>query len=107
MPKEEIIGGIRNALDRGESEEKAIKSFIAAGYNEKEVRAAADMAKKPVQPGTASAIINPQTPKTSATSQKPIPITPPKKKKGKLFWIILIALILLVVGGAVAYLLIF
>lgn len=38
--KDEIISGIQNAMLRGESLEKAAQSFINAGYNPQEVRAA-------------------------------------------------------------------
>ena len=37
---EEIIGGIKNALERGISLDKAAQSFINAGYNPKEVQEA-------------------------------------------------------------------
>ncbi len=36
--REDIAGGLKNALDKGENLENAIKSFINAGYLEKEVR---------------------------------------------------------------------
>lgn len=39
--REDIYGGLKNALDRGEDLEKAVRSFIAAGYPEPEVREAA------------------------------------------------------------------
>ncbi len=38
---EEIVGGLRNALERGVSLDKAVASFISAGYNPIEVRQAA------------------------------------------------------------------
>lgn len=38
--KEEILGGLKNAMDRGDSLEKAAKSFINAGYNPSEVKEA-------------------------------------------------------------------
>jgi preprotein translocase subunit SecF len=41
MSKEEIITGIKNALERGQSIEKATQSMINAGYNEREVSEAA------------------------------------------------------------------
>ncbi len=41
--KEEIIGGLRNALDRNETIEKAMQTFINAGYSATEVREAASM----------------------------------------------------------------
>lgn len=39
--RDDIYGGLRNALDRGISLEQAIKSFTNAGYPESEVREAA------------------------------------------------------------------
>ena len=41
--KEEIIGGLRNALERSETIEKAMQTFINAGYSAAEVREAAGM----------------------------------------------------------------
>lgn len=41
MTKEEIIGGLKNALDRGESLERAKQSFVNAGYSQDEVNEAA------------------------------------------------------------------
>ncbi len=38
---EEIIGGLRNAVERGASLEQAVQSFISAGYNPIEVKQAA------------------------------------------------------------------
>ncbi len=39
--RDDIYGGLRNALERGTSLEQAIKSFTNAGYPESEVREAA------------------------------------------------------------------
>lgn len=41
--KEDIIGGIKNALERGETIDKAIQTFVNAGYSPDEVRDAAAM----------------------------------------------------------------
>jgi len=41
MIKEEIAAGIKNAIERGDSLEKAKQSFINAGYNPQEVEQAA------------------------------------------------------------------
>lgn len=58
--REDIIGSLRNALERGASLEQAIQSFISAGYREVEVREAA----KQLQPGViASNPTLPQVPK--------------------------------------------
>jgi hypothetical protein len=40
--KDEIIAGLKNAIERGESFEKAVQSFINAGYDSAEVREAAE-----------------------------------------------------------------
>ena len=42
MPHEELITGLKNALDRGQSLENAVQSLISAGYNLAEVHDAAD-----------------------------------------------------------------
>lgn len=36
--RQDIYGGIKNALERGQSLEQAVKSFINAGYSELEVK---------------------------------------------------------------------
>ncbi len=41
MMRDELLGGLRNALEHGASLEKAIQSFISAGYNPQEVQEAA------------------------------------------------------------------
>lgn len=39
--RDDIFGGLRNALERGSTLEQAIRSFVNAGYRETEVREAA------------------------------------------------------------------
>ncbi len=39
--RQDLYGGLRNALERGAPKEQAIRSFINAGYSEPEVREAA------------------------------------------------------------------
>lgn len=41
--REDIVGGLRNALERGASLEQAIRSFMNAGYAETDVRDAAKL----------------------------------------------------------------
>lgn len=41
--REDIYGGLKNAVEKGESLDVAIQSFINAGYNAQEVREAAQM----------------------------------------------------------------
>ncbi|PXY71305.1 hypothetical protein CXX78_01815 [Candidatus Parvarchaeota archaeon] len=40
--RDDILGGLKNALERGENINKAIVSLINAGYSEKEVKEAAN-----------------------------------------------------------------
>ena len=54
--REDIIAGLKNALARGESLEKAIQSFINAGYNPIEVKQAAESLTQ-----GAMSISNPET----------------------------------------------
>jgi len=39
--REDIVAGLKNAVERGESVEKAVAAFINAGYNQDEVQEAA------------------------------------------------------------------
>jgi len=39
--REDIVAGLKNAFERGESMEKAVNAFINAGYNKNEVEEAA------------------------------------------------------------------
>ncbi len=70
----EISGGIKNALDRGESLSKAKQSFINAGYTPQEVQSAAQMIRqtpsgKVSPPGTSqSKPLSPQ-PQPTATNK--------------------------------------
>ena len=40
--REDILGGLRNALERGQGIDEAIKSFTSAGYDAAEVQSAAE-----------------------------------------------------------------
>ena len=99
-----IVSGLKNALERGETIEKAKQSFINAGYKPEEVAAAAQ--KVPV---TTSKITTPVTTektttpdKAKATSSQTPSATPGQKKQiSKKFTIILISLASLVVIGIV------
>ncbi len=52
--RNEILAGLKNALERGESIEESIQTFINAGYNPVEVRESAN-----ILAGGASYLINP------------------------------------------------
>lgn len=105
---EEIIGGIRNAMARGQSIEQAVRSLINAGYNLQEVKDAAgsfseggnfgSIDKKTVQPTSA---------KTDEKTKSPLPSLPKTgviKPKSNTKIILLIILLLLIFIGLVGYL---
>jgi hypothetical protein len=80
---QEISGGIKNALDRGESIMKAKQSFINSGYTPQEVHAAVQLIKPkslqaakslPGAPGTQS------LPQAQASGATGVPATAPSKK---------------------------
>ena len=54
--REDIVAGLRNALEHGASLEQAVQSFINAGYNAVEVRQAAQTLS-----GGVTSIINPES----------------------------------------------
>lgn len=66
--RDDIFGGLRNALEHGSTLEQAIKSFTSAGYHEGEVREAA----KSLEGGTATAALAMQSsPRTNALAAAP------------------------------------
>lgn len=76
MARNDIYGGLKNALEKGASMEQAIQSFINAGYNDIEVREAANM----ISPGVLTS--NVQTPtqaQVPTQTQKMEPQRIPKK----------------------------
>lgn len=102
--EEKLLGGLKNALDRGETLAKAKQSFINAGYKPAEVTAVAQ--KIP----TATPVIGkqiaavPGTPIKSETTPNPLstnqPANQPKKFSKKLI-IILISISAIILIGAV------
>jgi len=103
--EQDLIGGLKNAMERGEPMEKAKQSFINAGYQPSEVTAAAQ--KTPV----VSPVVTPTT-STQPTTKKekpvestqPTPTTPNqptvKKQASKKFIIILTMIGGLILAGA-------
>jgi len=97
MAKEEVIGGLKNAIERGEPMEKAIQSFINSGYNPDEVREAA----RSLSAGGATAIIQPQKKEEASQIQE----EKTKPKTNLIFIIILIIILLVVIGAVIVFLL--
>ncbi len=105
--EEEIIGGLRNALDRGEPLEKAKQSFLNAGYKPEEVKSAVQ--KMPTTPQISNSVTAPAETKTptpqpeTKTTTQPLTTTiaPGQKKHlSKKFIIILVSIAALVLIGA-------
>ena len=102
--EKEIIGGLRNALERGESLDRAMQSFINAGYSSNEVRAAANIFRQ----GTASEIISAAEPNQISQNESKLPKLPDvnnknKKSNKKLILLIILLVVLLAVAGGLIY----
>lgn len=68
----ELVGGIRNALDRGEEINKAQQSFFNAGYNKKEIdEAIAILGVAESTPSSNKSLIQQSLQVQKATSEKP------------------------------------
>ena len=65
--REEILFGLKNAMERGDSLEKAVQSYINAGYNPMEIRAAANMLSE----GTVTDIMQGQAQQAKSQVQQP------------------------------------
>jgi len=105
---DEIISGLRNALERGESIDRAARSFLNAGYNPNEVKESVNA----ITQGATDITIQPAPQHTTQIQNFPqnspqnVPVAPaspievvqkPKKKHTAL--IIALVSILLIVGG--------
>ena len=121
--RDEIVAGLRNAIVRGQSLEQAVQSFINAGYNPQEVKAAAQIISTGVSsivyPRPSKSVSQPQA--KSRTPAAPFAPSPPKEEDkhtlpqspktsvrqkggGKVGIIIFIIFLLLVFVSAIAYL---
>lgn len=116
MAQEDIIAGLRNAMDRGATLEQAVQSFINAGYNPIEVKQAAQALTQ-----GATTIINHDTQQLQSSTNnyqrsiqrqltrqeiKKLPIFQQQKNKRSdktLITIIILILVLLILTGALIY----
>ena len=106
--KNEILAGLKNAIDREQSMEQAVQSFINAGYNPQEVKEVA----RTLSSGASEIIYSDDeteadnySAEKDQTSQIPKSFNNQRERKGRkilLTGIIIIAL--LVFLGALAYL---
>jgi len=92
LVKKEIVSGLRNAIERGESLEKAMQSFANAGYNPQEIQQAAAEAKQDLVVAAQPQATTEQQP----TKEQTLPIqAKPGKKKLKITILVIILLLLL------------
>ena len=104
--KEELIGGLKNALERGYTLDSAVQSFINAGYNPIEVNDAARYLSQ-----GASFIIHPQNslvafpvPTTLKNPQlPPLPLLNKTNSSSKksFMWLAIIIFLLVFVGALI------
>jgi len=106
--KEEIIAGLRNAIERGQSIDKAAQTFINAGYNSNEVREAVEsfsgasyilFGGNKQLPSIPKQMPQPNLQKSESAGgiiASPSQNRLPEKKKGTGIWIVIVLAIVLV-----------
>jgi hypothetical protein len=104
--REDILGGLKNALERGESLESAKQSFILAGYAKADVEEAATSlenvrtTRKAGVPALYSATLQaPTAPAQAGETIKPLPQV--KIKRTFNYWLVPP---IIIVSAAIAYL---
>ena len=108
MVKEDILGGIINAVSRGSSLKDAMQSFYNAGYPKEEIEEAARQFQI-INSGKPTQQIQKTTPQQTQTQQTPTPqpqqniISLENKKPDKVGWLIFfIVLLVIIIGIGVA-----
>jgi len=99
-----IAGGLKNALERGDSLEKAKATFINAGYSKEEVDQAASHISAPAEARSAiketekekTAQKTEEAKKTEGIQEKLLPVLKPKKKKRSFIKTLLITVAVIV-----------
>ncbi|MBI5804311.1 hypothetical protein HY450_03640 [Candidatus Pacearchaeota archaeon] len=100
----EIVSGLRNAIERGASLEKAVQSFINAGYNAEEVRAAGEE----ISSGASNIVYSedntkkenpdkklPELPKREDIKKLPVIGKENKKSNKALLWVVIVFLVVI------------
>jgi uncharacterized membrane protein len=98
MAREEMIVGLQNAINRGESMERAMQSLISAGYPPEDVQSAAGA----VNMGTAGTVGAVESQKSGYEDVEQAKAQLPKKKKTGML-ILLTVILLLLIGGIIAF----
>ncbi len=109
MPNPEILGGLKSALNKGESLEKAMTSLYNAGYMKEEIEEAARFLQSPeqIQPAKKPEALNTSiksTPKKVSEYGAEKPKSNPVKKAAKGIVIAIIIAAILFVGLLIAFL---
>lgn len=108
MVNEEILGGLRSAVDRGERLVDAMNSFLNAGYDRQEIKEASEVFKEEEGPKPAPKKQAKKAPKKITRKKKPkkrVSEYSGKKKPSAPKWIIISIIIvaLILVGVTIAY----
>lgn len=97
----ELAGAIKNALDRGESFQKAVQTLRNAGYAEQEISKAVSFLNPASQSLQPSSSFQPQP---TPSFQSPIqPISPQLKKSNTLIILTIIAIILVILTAIIIF----
>lgn len=95
----EIVAGIKQAVQRGESMEKAKQTFVQAGYNQQDVEDSAKAMEGVISKIPEIPSLTKKGPAPSPPGTIPAPETKPKKaKKWMIILIILLAILLITLG---------
>jgi hypothetical protein len=107
MAREEIIAGLRNAVERGQSIQQAMQSMINAGYQVNEVQEASrfiDLGATGTMQQTPSAYVSQEQYSTGQEQATALPIEAKKSSPNTKIIILTLVLVLLLAGlGAMIY----
>src|SRR3989344_1440149 len=95
MPHEDIIGGLKNAVARGQTVQQAMQSFLNAGYAREDVEEAA----RNLRSNPTSSILSPFKPLQQLKPANQIAQQTQSTAGGKKTWIIILILLLVVFGA--------
>ncbi len=95
--EEELSGGLRNALLRGENITKAKQSFINAGYKTEEVESASQKISTTIK--TSQQTTSPVKSQPQKLQLESIPVVTKPKKLSKKFLIIISAIVLILIAS--------
>jgi len=106
MVREDIVGGLKNAVERGDSLQEAKNSFLSAGYSQKDIEEAADslekvhvQTKKTDIPVPELFTASLEKPETKEGETKPLPQIKVKRKFN--YWLLIP---IIVISFVIAYL---